>query len=240
MTRLSALRSRILLIAGAALAVLGAVALTRPLDAGSAPLDQIEVSARPITQFHIGSDETQFGPLEFVGGLELTANSGQFGALSAFRFLGGTGSDFVGVADTGLWFFGSIVHDADQRPAGIENFRMAPIADAAGKTDGEKWEFDAEGLAVKDGIGTVGFERNHRISEFWIDPDHMGPPIRDLDFLVPLKELRKNRGFETVAHAPAKGMHKGGLVVVSEKSLDSEGNIFAAIIEGPNKGVFTV
>src|SRR5262245_25854153 len=135
MTRLTGLRSRILLSVGAILAALGAVFLFQPIGAGSAPLDQIEVSARPIRQFHIDSDETRFGPLEFVGGLELTANSGQFGALSAFRFLGGGGSDFVGVADTGLWFFGRIVHDADQRPTGIENFRMAPIADAAGKTD---------------------------------------------------------------------------------------------------------
>jgi hypothetical protein len=239
MTRSSVLRNRILLVAGIALAVLGAIALLRPLNAGSAPLDHIEVSASPITQFHIGRDETQFGPLEFVGGLELTANSRDFGAFSAFRFTD-AGSDFVGVADTGFWFFGSVVHDADQRPVGIERFRVVPIADAAGKTDAGKWDVDAEGLAVKDGIATVGFERNHRISQFRIDPDHMGPPIRDLDFLVPVKELRKNRGFETVTHTPPNGVHKGGLVVVSEKSLDSEGNIFGAIIQGPNKGVFTV
>ena len=36
------------------------------------------------------------------------------------------------------------------------------------------------------------------------------------------------------------GQHEGGLVVVSEKSLDKDGNIFAAIIEGPHKGIFTV
>jgi hypothetical protein len=232
-------RTRILLVACAALAVLGAVALFRPANAGSAPLDHIEVSARPITEFQIGRDEKQFGPLEFVGGLELTANSRDFGAFSALRFTG-AGGDFVGVADTGLWFFGRVVHDADQRPAGIENFRLARIADASGKTDGGKWEVDAEGLAVKDGIATVGFERNHRVSQFRIDPDHMGPAIRNLDFLVPAKELRKNRGFETVAYSPPNGMHRGGLVVVSEKSLDAQGNIFAAIIEGPNKGVFTV
>jgi hypothetical protein len=236
---LFALRTRVFLAAGAALAVLGALALFGPLYAGSAPLGPIEVSARPITEFRIGHDESQFGPLEFVGGLEMTANSRQFGAFSAFRFTG-AGSDFVGVADTGLWFFGRIVHDVHQRPAGIENFRMARIVDADGKTGGGKWEVDAEGLAVKDGIATVGFERNHRVSQFRLDPDHMGPAIRNLDFLVPVKELRKNRGFETVAYAPPNGMHEGGLVVVSEKSLDSQGNIFAALIEGANKGVFTV
>src|SRR5262245_18991767 len=98
-------------LAGAtALALVAGFALFRPLDAGSAPLDQIKVSARPITQFQIGRDDQQFGPLEFVGGLELTANSRHFGAISGFRFKN-PGSDFVGVADTGFWFFGTVVHD---------------------------------------------------------------------------------------------------------------------------------
>ena len=50
----------------------------------------------------------------------------------------------------------------------------------------------------------------------------------------------RNRGFETVTRAHSNGQHEGALVVVSEKSLDKDGNIFAAILEGPNKGVFTV
>ena len=233
------LRARKLLAGAAVLPLLAAVVLFQPLGAGSVPLDQIKVTARPITQFHIGRDEKQFGPLEFVGGLELTANSRDFGAFSAFRFTGPSG-DFVGVADSGFWFFGRVVHDASQRPAGIDNFRMVEIVDDAGMTGAAKWDVDAEGLAVKDGIASVGFERNHRIAEFRIDPDRMGAAIRNFDFLVPANELRRNRGFETVAHTPADGKHEGGLVVVSEKSLDSRGNVFAAIIQGPNKGVFTV
>jgi hypothetical protein len=43
-----------------------------------------------------------------------------------------------------------------------------------------------------------------------------------------------------VTRASSSGPHQGGLVVVSEKSLDKAGNIFAAIIEGPHTGVFTV
>lgn len=223
----------------AAFSLISMLMLANSRDAGSAPLDQITVSARPITQFRIGRDEKQFGPLEFVGGLEMTANSRHFGALSAFRFIS-PGGDFVGVADTGFWFFGTVVHDADQRPAGIENFRMEQMVDATGQTFARKWEVDAEGLAVKDGIATVGFERNHRVAQFGIEPGKMGAALRNLDFLVPANELRQNRGFETVTHAHPHGQHEGGLVVVSEKSLDKQGNIFAAIIEGPNKGVFTV
>ncbi|TIQ55069.1 MAG: hypothetical protein E5X64_44170, partial [Mesorhizobium sp.] len=83
----------------------------------------------------------------------------------AFRFLK-PGSDFIGVADTGFWFFGTVTHDADKRPSGIRNFRMQEMVDEAGHLIDEKWQVDSEGLAVKDGIATVGFERDHRIAQF--------------------------------------------------------------------------
>lgn len=223
----------------AAIALFAGVASAQAGTAGLAPVEPIEVSARPITEFRIGHTDKQFGPLEFVGGLEMTSKSRDFGALSAFRFLK-AGSDFIGVADTGYWFFGTVARDADRRPVGIQNFRMQQMVDRSGQPIDEKWEVDAEGLAVKDGIATVGFERNHRVAQFKIDPADMKGPYRQLDFLVPARELRQNRGFETVTHANPYGQHEGGLVVVSEKSLDKSGNIYAAIIEGPHKGVFTV
>ncbi|AZO21459.1 hypothetical protein EJ070_12680 [Mesorhizobium sp. M1E.F.Ca.ET.045.02.1.1] len=209
------------------------------IAAQRAPVEAIEISARPITEFHVGRDQKQFGPLEFVGGLEMTSPSRDFGALSAFRFLK-AGSDFIGVADTGFWFFGTISHDADKRPSGVSNFRMQQMVDASGRPIDEKWKVDAEGLAVKDGIATVGFEREQRVVQFKIDPDNMKAPFKTLDYLVPARELRQNRGFETVTHANPYGQHEGGLVVVSEKSLDKAGNIYAALIEGPKKGVFTI
>ncbi|TIN16339.1 MAG: hypothetical protein E5Y51_14705, partial [Mesorhizobium sp.] len=137
-------------------------------------------------------------------------------------------------------FFGTITHDADKRPSGVSNFRMQQMVDASGQPIEKKWEVDAEGLAVKDGIATVGFERDQRVVQFKVEPDNMKAPFKTLDYLVPARELRQNRGFETVTHANPYGQHEGGLVVVSEKSLDKAGNIYAAIIEGPRKGVFTV
>ncbi|UVK40265.1 esterase-like activity of phytase family protein [Mesorhizobium sp. AR10] len=222
----------------AATALFG-VAWWPAIAAGPTSVEPIEISARPISEFQIGRAEKQFGPLEFVGGLEMTSSSRDFGALSAFRFLK-PGGEFIGVADTGFWFFGTLVHDADKRPSGIQNFRMQQMVDRSGQPIVKKWEVDAEGLAVKDGIATVGFERNQRVAQFKIDPDEMKAPFRQLDFLVPAWEIRQNRGFETVTHANPYGQHEGGLVVVSEKSLDKAGNIYAAIIEGPHKGVFTV
>lgn len=221
------------------LAMAGLLLVAGAAPAPAAPATAFDVASRPITDFRIGRAEKTFGPLEFVGGLEMTAPSRAFGALSAFRFLN-PGGDFIGVTDDGYWFFGTVERDAAGKPAGIGDFRMVPMVDKAGKPIKDKLDADAEGLAVKDGIATVSFERNHRIAQFRIDPHDMKAPFRQLDFLVPRKELRLNRGFETVTHAHPYGQHEGGLVVVSEKSLDKAGNIFAAIIEGPRKGVFTV
>nr|WP_269931212.1 esterase-like activity of phytase family protein [Aminobacter sp. HY435] len=209
--------------------------LTASSIAESPAVESIAISARPISKFQIGLDEKMFGPLEFVGGLELTSSSRNLGALSAFRFLK-PGGDFIGVADTGFWFFGTVVRDVALKPVGIENFRMEQMVDASGNTIEKKWLADAEGLAVKDGVATVGFERAHRVAQFRIEPQGMKAAFRDLDFLVPRNELRQNRGFETVAYSPMKR----SLVVVSEKSLDPAGNIFAAMLEGPQKGIFTV
>ena len=123
-----------------ALGVSAAVLLATPLHAVSTVVEQVQINARPIAAFRIGSDETRFGPLEFVGGLEMTSPSRNFGALSSFRFLG-AGGDFIGVADTGFWFFGTIMRDAEGHPTGFEEFRMERMAGA------RKSDIDAEELA---------------------------------------------------------------------------------------------
>lgn len=207
--------------------------------ASPAAAKPLEIVARPITHFAIGSTETRFGGLEFAGGLELTSPDRDLGALSAFRFLT-PGDRFIGVADTGFWFTGRVVRDGAGHPSGFADFAMEEMVDATGAAIGAKWLTDAEGLAVGDGIVTVSFERAHRVSEYQLTPDRMGAPLRDLPFLVPGRELRDNRGFEGVAMAPSDGPLAGARVLVTEKSLDAGGDIFAAVIDGPRKGVFTI
>jgi hypothetical protein len=52
--------------------------------------------------------------------------------------------------------------------------------------------------------------------------------------------LRQNKGFETLAASPATGPLGVARVAVTEKSLDKSGNIFAAVLDGPKKGIFFV
>lgn len=202
------------------------------------PVD-IAVSARLISQFRIGQDVATFGRLTFVGGLELTGRSRQFGSFSAFRFLS-PGERFIGVADTGYWYFGTVERDANGRPTGFSDFSMEPITGPDGEPTSDKSRTDAEGLAVADGIATVGFERIHRLSQYRIERGRMGAQLRNLDFLIPRNELRLNRSLETVLAAPKSGPFGGAIITVSEKSLNPAGDIFAAVLSGPRKGVFFV
>jgi hypothetical protein len=207
------------------------VALSSP---AAAQAEAVAVETSPIASFWLASGETRFGPLEFVGGFSMSAEASRFGQFSALRFLN-AGSDFIGVADHGFWSFGTILRDADLAPIGIADFTMQPMVDDAGAVIGEKELIDAEGLEVENGVATVSFEREARVSEYTIDPEGMSGPSRNLDFLVPVHELRFNQGLETVVRGA-----DGARIVFSERSIDGEGDIFAAIIEGPGAGVFKV
>lgn len=229
-------------VRGAAYAIVltAAVLPGGPATAGDRqPTERIDVTASRIDAFKIDTAETRFGPLEFVGGLEMSSASADFGAFSSFRFLS-PGGQLIGITDTGFWFRGTIERDGQGRPSGVADFRMTRMADRAGTSMRTKRNVDAEGLGVHDNLAVVGFERQHRVVEFKLEPGDRAIELKSLDFLVPARELRNNRGFETVAFSPVDGPAKGALVVVSEKSLDRQGNIFAAVLSGPKKGVFTV
>lgn len=199
----------------------------------------MEIRSSRIEHFQIGTRQTRFGPLEFVGGLSMTSPGRHFGSLSGFSYVT-PGADFVGVADTGFWYFGRVERDGEGRPAGIAGFRMQPMVDAAGERIQGKVDSDAEGIDIVGTRVTASFERAHRIEEFELTEAGIGGPLRQLDFVVPRHELRQNRGFETVAASPADGPLAGARVAVTEKSLDTRGDIFAAILEGPQKGIFTI
>lgn len=199
----------------------------------------VVVSSRTISSFRIGSSETRFGTLEFVGGLEMTSTNPEFSGLSAFRYLD-RGQAFLGITDTGLWYAGKMLRDARGRPDSIVDFRMAPIQSEEGVPAEGKWNSDAEGMSVSGQIVTVSFERVHRIAEFALDLDNFASKPTYLPLPMPKNELRNNRGIETIAHSPASSPLQGARVAVTEKSINEMGDAFAAVLEGPREGIFYV
>ncbi|WP_085025552.1 esterase-like activity of phytase family protein [Ensifer aridi] len=215
------------------LLVSAAVARAEPIS------EIVQVTSRQIPQFKVGSDETMFGSLEFIGGIEMTSANPLFGALSAIRFRA-DGNSFVAVMDTGHWVEGAVTRDDAGKLEGLTNLTVTSMTDGNGKAQLEKWRVDSEGLALRDGQAIVSFEQLPRI-EVYPDPGFThAKPVGQLALPFPARELRGNGGLETIAIAPKNGPLSGAAVIVSERSVDEADNLLAGILEGPMRGVFTV
>ncbi len=218
------------------LAVLSVSGVGIPVRAESMHLT---VQSRAIDYFEVGSDANRFGKLEFNGGLELTASSIDLGAMSSIR-LAADRSAFIGVMDTGQWYAGRIERGGDGRPSGITDFTISPMYARDGDVAKAKWLLDAEGLAIRGDQLLVSFERDHRIDIYDAKSPGESRPVGTIPILIPKSELRGNRGLETVAVAPLGGPLDGAAVTVAERSLDRKGNMLAAVLDGPRKGLFSV
>ncbi len=217
------------LLAGIVLAMMPAFASAQ---------DAVRVTAKPISQFKPGSDQRVFGPLEFIGGIEFRSDDSRVQSLSSIR-LRPDGTHFVSVLDTGEWLTGQIVRDASGRLSGLSDVAVSPILMHNGRP-GSKTASDAEGLALRDGEAFVSFEQQHRVDAYPDPGFEISKPLRNVDFLIPRQELRRNAGIETLVASPASSPLEGGLVVIAESSRDKAGNLLAAIVDGPLKGEFTV
>ena len=233
---MSALRTTARHALSAAALALATTCLAPPLLAQD---ETIDVRSGLITNFKVGSDQTRFGAFEFVGGLELSSPSSALGAMSAIR-LSADRERFLGVMDTGHWYAGRFERGNDGKLIGVTDFSVSPMLDAEGEPSEQKWRVDAEGLAIHGDELLVSFERRGRVDVYSAKAPGSSRPLGSLPIQIPLRELRNNRGLEAIMVAPQASPLAGAPVVVSERSLDTKGNIFAAILTGPSKGVFFV
>lgn len=209
----------------------GPLALAASLDA--------PVQAKPIASFKPGSGETRFGAFEFLGGIEFTSSEDLMGSISSLRFRP-DGAHFVAVLDTGHWLTGAITRNGEGRLSGLSDVVISPMLDARGAEPRYKGDMDAEGVALRKGEVLVSYERTHRVDAY-PDPGYeTAKPKATLPILIPVRELRGNGSLETVAVAPTESPLKGAALTIAERSVDRDGNLFAAILEGPLKGQFKV
>ncbi|WP_320198788.1 esterase-like activity of phytase family protein [Agrobacterium sp. rho-13.3] len=199
----------------------------------------VPVSVRPILTFKVGSDQKRFGKLEFVGGLIMNSPEPIFGAMSSIRFRP-DGRNFLAVLDTGHWLAGTIERNDTGALSGLSHVRIDPMLDENGNTAKRKVDMDAEGLALRGNQAFVSYEQRPRI-DIYADADlAKAKPVGRLPHIIPEREFRRNAGMETLARSPVDGLLKGAMVVVAEASFDSNDNLFAAVLEGPRKGIFAV
>ncbi|WP_425479242.1 esterase-like activity of phytase family protein [Hoeflea halophila] len=199
----------------------------------------LQINSRLIEHFKVGSDERRFGSFEFVGGIELSSPSAALGAMSGIS-LSEDRRSFLGVMDTGFWYAGRFERDADGVLTGVTDFTISSILDRNGEASKQKWRVDAESIAVRGDEVLVSFERNSRVDVYPAKAPGNARPLRSLPLQIPLHEIRNNRGPETVMVASAASPLAGDAVVITERSLNTDGDIYAAVLTGPLKGVFFV
>lgn len=219
--------------------VLGAGLIAGLLFSSTASAVSLTVEAKPIPYFQISSYAQDFGPLRYMGGILTWSDQPLYGALSSIRFRE-DGETFVGVLDTGHFLTGRIERDGEGKLSGIADANIAAMLDSKGQEYARKYMVDAEGLSLRGSHAYVSFEQRHRIDVFDLDQLNAAKPIGSLPHLIPTSELRANGGIETLAQAPQDSPLKGALVAIAEQSVDQDGNLYAAILEGPLKGQFKV
>ena len=202
--------------------VVGTLALADVLRYPAAPT-RIDITATPITSFdNRDPTRTRFGDLEFRGGLELSSRHPAFGGISALH-VEPDGNRLIAATDRGSWVRGRIVY-REGKPAGVADAEVAPILGVDGRPLAARGWFDVESLAERDGILYIGIERAEQIVRFDYRRDGLRARGQPIDVPVDFKTLTYNKSIECLA-APRQGALAGGLIVVTEHSLDSAGNL---------------
>ncbi|MFA6265999.1 MAG: esterase-like activity of phytase family protein [Pseudolabrys sp.] len=210
------------------IAAIGTFALAANLHYAAAP-QPIEVRAMPIASFD-NRDPTRvrFGALEFRGGLELTSASAAFGGISGLAMP--DNDHLLAITDNGSWLTARLTY-RDGRPDGIADAEMAPLLGGNGEPLAAQGAYDVESLARIGSDYFVGIERVQRIVRFAYGKD--GFAARGTDLAVPgdFKSFKSNLSLECLVSPPPGEPHAGGLIVITERSLDAAGNHRAFVLD---------
>jgi hypothetical protein len=203
----------------------------------------IEIEARPIPAFDTRDrTHTRFGSLQYRSGLVLTSRYKDFGGISGLR-LDDKGEGFIAISDKGNWFTGKIAYSGDTM-VGIVDVEAAPMLGADGRPITARGWYDTESIAVDGPTVYIGLERVHQILKFDFGRDGVRARGEQIPQPPGMRKLPSNGSLEALVvvrkdrfkSSPLAGM----LLAISERGLDSAGNIAAWIIGGKAPANFSV
>jgi hypothetical protein len=245
-------RRRFLVSATAGLSVAALPAIARAQSAlqppsKPLPLDEhtvtapvsIDVKARPIASFDPRDrSHVRFGSLQYRSGLVLTSSFPGFGGLSGLR-VDSKGERFISFSDKGSWFTGRIVYQRNEM-TGLAEVEAAPMLGPDGSPITSRGWFDSESIALDGSMVYIGLERVNLVLRF----DFSKGFTRSVAEVVPMppavKKLPFNKGLEALVFVPKGQPLAGTLIALSERGLDSSGNLIAFLVDGPSPGQFSV
>ena len=135
-----------------------------PAGTASADPEPFSVDVDAVSLGDPAEEATQLNIVDLAGAWILSSDREAFGGLSGLAVQ--NGDTLLAVSDAGA--FVTLALDPDTgAPTGEAGF--APMTDVEGRELAGKRRGDAEGLALRDGLALVSFERDHRILAFDLD-----------------------------------------------------------------------
>lgn len=177
----------------------------------------IDITATPVELGPASRLDEALNGATFVGGWALSSEEPNFGGLSGLAaYPSGT---LLAVSDAGAFVWINMDADADFAPGGTGSIAYMRGEDGT-LLDG-KASADAEGLAMRDGLALVSFERDHRVLAF--DLEGCGGAARGTLVARPsakgADQLANNRGMEALTlqgdHLLAGSERKNGGLTAS-------------------------
>jgi hypothetical protein len=225
-------------IAAALLFSAASLRLAEAQHYAAAPM-RIDVAVRPIAAFDNSEpSRKRFGALEFRGGLALTSSEPAFGGISGLR-VDADGSHFLAVTDNGSWLRGRMLYK-DGRLSGVADMEMAPLLGADGSPLAARGWFDAESLENDNGTLYVGLERVEQIVRFNYARDGLLARAEPLKVPADFKTFKFNKSLECLAMPPKGSLLAGTLMVITERSLNAQGNHRSYLLDGDRAERFSV
>ncbi len=221
------------MLAAAAGALVAAPAGAKPTGLAPEPTP-IEVRARRLSGFKPSDPGLRrFGPLEWVGGLELSSDERAFGGLSGLA-LDPDGRGLLAVSDAGIWLQARLDTEGEV-PVGLSNAVLCPMRGHEGRIiQGQPWG-DAECLAVRDGFAFVGVEAANRVLRYRRADGLTATPTL-VEVPEEVRQLHRGRGLEAIVAHPSSGPNAGALLLIAERASREEPDIRCWLVGGPNPG----
>lgn len=202
----------------------------------------VRVKVHQLSGFSVLEPERRdFGPLTFLGGIEMRGDHPDFGGISSISS-DAEGKSFIAASDQAHWILGRFVTDANENLLGIENVRLAAMMAPDGRRMKNTRFFDTEGMARQGNRLYISVENVHQILRFEIGPNGPGGRATIIPTPDELRRLNKNQGLEALGIMPPGSRSPGSLIAIAEHApggMDSD-RIPGWIIGGAMPGAFFV
>lgn len=217
-------------------------AIAAALLAGALPVAAAEVmvSATQIATFRDIAVDQPVDKLIFRGGIALVSQDDTFGGLSGLT-LTGPDQQVVFVSDRGNFVSGHLAYDDAGRLLSLIGLTIEPMRNSRGDLLPRQYARDAESVdtVYRDGVPVavrVGFEHLTRVADFALTNGVPGGPAREIAIPDWLADTRTNETLESVCIAPPDSPIAGSTLLLTEETLDADGNHRGWLLGQDDKG----